>query len=98
MEAKCEIINALENHSSTIWETYSTALACVKDHKMSKDSLCKIKSELARREITQDTTGKKVESIVTELVKDAFSRINDHSKEGTRDGKREGEAQYVQIK
>ena len=67
-----------------------------KDHKMSKASLCKLRSEFAGREITQDTTEKRVEIIVTKLVKDEFCRIYDHRKLGTSDGKRKGQAQSLQ--
>ena len=53
-------------------EMFSTALAGAKEHHMSKASLSKLRSELAGHDVAYDSAEKKVEEIVTELVKDAF--------------------------
>ena len=99
MTAKRSIRKTLEDRSLSMEEMYSTALAGAKERHMSKASLSKLRSELAGHEIAQKTTHKTVEDVVTELVKDAFSRLHHHhNNDGSNnDGEKEGEVQLVQC-
>ena len=76
MAAKCLISKILEDRSVSMEEMFSTALAGAKEHHMSKASLSKLRSELAGHDVAYDSADKKVEDIVTELVKDAFYRLH----------------------
>ena len=60
---------------------------------MSKAYLSKLRSELAGHDVAYDSADKKVEDIVTELVKEAFSRLR-HNAESNNGDEKEGEVQH----
>ena len=60
---------------------------------MSKAYLSKLRSELAGHDVAYDSADKKVEDIVTEFVKDAFSRLH-HNAESNNGNEKEGEVQH----